>query len=433
MSSKKNRSKQRRMRAGNRGASSSPSSAAKQADRKSSNSTGIHFTIGTGAHEDAVSGHLSLEHDARLVKTGLLYADSIRLCSIGSSLTARMLRITEADLDEQLDFLERYFTETIAKEDLEAAGTVVEFLRRYRELRQTRNSTPEQLKLRGQLLAEIQPIWQEFKQGWEAFATKAGVEQILAAQHTGLVELHEFSAGGIEHTGALDPSVADRRSDELFEDLTWELFDLLSSSVEDGTSMPLLDVEAGELVRLGIEAGEVETGDSGSYRARHAGLASGLLRRLPLFDAASVEEVVSIRAELDSPLTRFRGAIARLARTVRSEEWSTEFEAAIEEVMVREVEPAVQEIEERLQNNRYLSELSNGYRVAAATAPTVAVATYQLGSLPVLASVALGGASGLAAGAGTVYEQWKRERDDITSREMFFYREARRSLGSIGG
>lgn len=423
MSSKKNRRKSR-----HDGGAASVGDGSEARAHPLEDGTGIHFTIGTGPHTDPQTGHLSLEHDARLVKTGLLYADRISLCSIGSSMTARMLAVAGADPDGQIDFLERHFTETIAKDDPDAAATALECLRQYRELRRKRNATREELQLRGQLMSEMRPLWQRFEQNWKSFARNAGVEEILAAERTGLVELHEFSAGGIEATGSLDPATADARSEEFFEAAALEVFQVLSRSVEEGTTMPLLDAEAGELVRLGIDAGEVRAGDSGSYRGRHAGLASGLLRRLPLFDAAPVDEVLGIRTELESPLMGFRGAMARLARTVRSEEWSPEFEAAIDEVIVREVEPAVAEIEEWIKSNRPLSRLANGAATAAATGPGMALATYHLGSLPELASMAVGAASGIAVGAGSVYEQWKKERADIRSREMFFYREAERLL-----
>src|SRR5215216_7935104 len=127
VSSKRNKRKRKRNRAGHgREARGRPAGR-------------LHFTIGTGPSSDPSTGHLSLQNDLRLLKAGLLYADRVRLCSVGSSLTLRMLADTEANRNQQLDFIERHFRENIARDDPEAAAKVIELVRRYRELRRDRN------------------------------------------------------------------------------------------------------------------------------------------------------------------------------------------------------------------------------------------------------------------------------------------------------
>lgn len=117
--------------------------------------SGLHFTIGTGPSIDPNSGQLTLENDARLLKAGLLYADRVRLVSVGSSLTLRMLADAESDPDRQLDFLERHFREHISRNDPKAADTVLEFIRLYRPLRRGRNLTKEQIALRHTIAREL--------------------------------------------------------------------------------------------------------------------------------------------------------------------------------------------------------------------------------------------------------------------------------------
>lgn len=116
----------------------------------------LHFTVATGISSDPDVGHLSLANDARLLKAGLLYADRVRLVSIGSSLTLRMLRDVErSDPEYQLDFLERHFRENIARDSPEDAETVLETIRLYRPLRRGRNLTQEQLQLRLRLALQF--------------------------------------------------------------------------------------------------------------------------------------------------------------------------------------------------------------------------------------------------------------------------------------
>jgi hypothetical protein len=61
----------------------------------------LHITIGTGPSSDPSTGHLNLQNDARLLKAGLLYADCVRLCSVGSPLTLRMLADTNSHKNQQ--------------------------------------------------------------------------------------------------------------------------------------------------------------------------------------------------------------------------------------------------------------------------------------------------------------------------------------------
>jgi hypothetical protein len=392
----------------------------------------LHFTIGTGPSSDASTGHLSLKNDAQLLKVGLLYADRVRICSVGSSLTLRMLADTEADKNRQLDFIERHFRENIARDDPEAAAKVIEFVRRYRELRRGRNLSKEHILLMAQLAEDLEEIWSGFKDGWEEFAREAGADEILAAKRSGLVDFYRFAAGGVERSAGLDASSNEHRSKEFYEEVTEELFGVLSGSVSDGSTYPLFDDQAGELVKLGVGAGVIRVSETGATRGRQAGLAADLLRRLPLFEAAPVDEILSIRRELDGPLVRFRGAVARFSDGMRAAGWDPEFASDAEEVFIKEVEPAVQEIEDAIRDSSFVAQL-----LPAMTAPqnwaaggALGMAAYNLYCLPELASLAVGGGVGFAAGTREAYLKWREGRRGVEKKELFFYYEAAGRLGT---
>jgi hypothetical protein len=113
----------------------------------------------------------------------------------------------------------------------------------------------------------------------------------LAAKRSGLVDFHRFAAGGVERSTGLAVSSNEYRSKEFYEEVTAELFGVLSGSVSDGSTYPLFDDQAGALVRLGVDAGVIRVSESGATKGREAGLASDLLRRLPLFEDAPVDEM----------------------------------------------------------------------------------------------------------------------------------------------
>ena len=387
--------------------------------------------MGTGPYFDPSMEQLSLENDVRLLKAGLLYADRVRLLSVGSSLALRMLSDARSDPDRQLDFLERHFWENVSRDDPEAAATMLEFVRLYCPLRHVRNLSKEQLRLKLQLSRQLGEIWAELKESWEGFTRRAGVDEILAARRSGFVDIDGFSAGGVERGAALAPEANELRSDEYYGEITTELFGMLADAVESGTTHPMLDEQAGELMRFGVEAGVISVTEAGRAMGRHGGLASDLLRRLPLFDAASVGEVLGIRRELDHPLVKFRGAVSEFSDGMRASGWDPDFVGDAEEVFTREVAPAVQEIEEKIRDNRFLAELlprmtrPQDWGVGAGLGMMI----YNLASLPELASLAVAGGVGFAGAARNVYLEHREGQREIERHRLFFYREAGRRLG----
>ena len=228
----------------------------------------------------------------------------------------------------------------------------------------------------------------------------------------------------------MSPEAEGLRSEEYYREITAELFRMLSDTVSSGETHPMLDDKAGELVRLGVEAGAIAVSESGRGRGRHAGLASHLLRRLPLFDAASVGEILDIRRELDRPLVRFRGAVIEFSKGMRASGWDPDFAGDAEAILVREVAPAVQEVEDAVRNNSFLAELwprmtrPQDWGAGAA----IAMAAFNLASLPEIASLAVGGGVGFAAAARNVYLEHREGQREIEGKRLFFYREAGRHL-----
>lgn len=115
---------------------------------------------------------------------------------------------------------------------------------------------------------------------------------------------------------------------------------------------------------------------------------------------------------------------------MRSSGWDPDFAGDAEGVFVREVAPAVQEIENAVHDNRFLAELwprmtrSQDWGAGAA----IGMAAFNLASLPEIASLAVGGGVGFAAAARNVYLEHRTGQREIESKRLFFYREAGRRL-----
>jgi hypothetical protein len=248
-----------------------------------------------------------------LVKAGLLYADRVRLCSIGSALALEFAKLMGASDNQRLEWLDRYFADMASTNPQEAA-TVRQFVKLYRQIlkRKPETLSKADIQMKFEIRAELKRIWGNFEEGIGEFLRIAGADGIVEALDTGLLDLHHFEAGGVERFGGLTPEDQERRQEELIDDLFWEFFDLIADAVADGATHPLFDEVSGDLLRTGVDAGMVSPSESAVARGRHSALASDLLQRLPLFEKATVQEILDIRRELEDPLVRFRSAVIAL-------------------------------------------------------------------------------------------------------------------------
>lgn len=83
----------------------------KKEERKASGRSGLHITIGSLPDQKLEPSkksleQISLEHELRLVKAALLYADQVTLCSITTSMILPLLGGGKPNNQKPEDFLE---------------------------------------------------------------------------------------------------------------------------------------------------------------------------------------------------------------------------------------------------------------------------------------------------------------------------------------
>jgi hypothetical protein len=69
--------------------------------------SGLHFTIGSAAGHDS-PGALDLREDLALAKATLLYADHVKLCSVGSSVLSGIAEYAEAPTEKRARLVVRF-------------------------------------------------------------------------------------------------------------------------------------------------------------------------------------------------------------------------------------------------------------------------------------------------------------------------------------
>ena len=392
----------------------------------------LHFTIATGLGQHPNIQQLSLENDLSLVKAGLLYADRVRLCSIGSSLALEFAKLMKASPAQQLDWLEQHFAD-LAPTNPEAAATVREFVRLYRDLRRRRPGTLSraQIQTKFEVQANMRRAWTNFQDGIGEFLRVAGADGIVDALDTGLLDLHRFQAGGVERMGGLTPEDQDHREGEFVEDLFWEFFDLIAQAVADGATHPLFDQMSGDLLRIGVEAGVVSPSESGVARGRHSGLASDLLQRLPLFEKATVQDILAIRRELEGPLVRFRSAVIGVSEDIRSAAWDADFPHDADTAFRKAVEPVILELEEAVRENSSFTSLLLRAARPGDLATGFGVMLGSLATLPDLAALVLGSGTTTAMTGHAAYKEWREDRKNIETNQMYFYYRTRERLATL--
>jgi hypothetical protein len=206
---------------------------------------------------------------------------------------------------------------------------------------------------------------------------------------------------------------------------------VLAEAISDSVTYPLFDELTGGLIRSGIQEGKIEVSELNIKRGRHARLAAHLLERLPLFDAAGMDEILDIRKELERPLIRFRSAMIKFSDNIKSASWDKNFSLEAEQVFYKEIEPAILDIEDAVKTNNYLSTLIRKVADKPLTIPagsTLAVVVSRLSDLPDLVSQGLGVSLAAAPLIYDATKEWKEKQLKTEQNHLFFYYRARKEL-----
>jgi hypothetical protein len=153
-----------------------------------------------------------------------------------------------------------------------------------------------------------------------------------------------------------------------------------------------------------------------------------LLQRLPLFEEATVAEVLDIRRELEGPLRGFRLAVSDFSSQIRSAGWEPEFAEEADALFREKVQPEIERIEVAVRENRSLEEFARKVVRHGATRATFGAVIGSVSDLSALAGIAIGLGS---AGVQAYLDQQERLRD-IQDKQLYFNYGAQELLRSPG-
>jgi hypothetical protein len=361
-------------------------------------------------------GRAELDQEVAICRSAVLYADHLTLASprlFGLVAAMGVVSVTP-----------RTFREVMNRAVRDGGAATREAAESVRQLGEALDALPGRHELNPSQRREKASLLRRFDQD---------LGSIRATARDNISELHgdELILAIQEGVLTLEPLV---HAEEEFDDLPTDVLlgryvDVVSRSLSAGQKYPLFDASTGDLARLGLEAGYFRRTEATLARSKNAAAGAGLIDRLPSFPFADMSEVLDIRQELRTPLGRFRRAVSGLSSGVAVPPEDAEFSAALNARWIQEVQPALDEIEERVRQDASLRALTGKFTAGVVDPLKSALPAAGLGSLSFAAgfgawmgAAAAIGAAGVAPAVKAFQERRKAMRDIEKHPYYFLYK-----------
>jgi hypothetical protein len=367
----------------------------------------LHITIGsTPRAVETSSPKIDLKNELQMIKAALLYADHATLCSPVASVFAEFVDMAELSTSQKVAFFE---TAPEWLQGTPAADQARDLTDRYKRARSRRYSKKGEELLR-KFERGLNEAWPALSDSFREIVTKFGGDEIVSAAQSGLLSIHRFEV-------PIGRSVLDT------ETILDQYVSVVGATISDVSTYALFDEQTNSIISSGIRAGLIPVSEFGIARGQEVGLAADLFKRLPLFPHASVKEILDIRRELATALLGFRSAMLKFSREIKNASWDDDFGLAAETVFRQEVAPAILDIEEAVESNRFMTELAQ--RLVPAGGVALSALAVSMSNLPHAALAAL--AIGATVSSATViqaYRGWAEKRQATEQNHLYFYYKA---------
>jgi hypothetical protein len=364
-------------------------------------STDLHITIVAAGDNSA---GFALTHDIDLVKAAVLYADRVTLASPRTNMVAMIGSFSALSERDKSEAMRAMTSQMSQGQDIRSV---------YETLKRKRHKSRQELIAIKTIERKLSEAAEELEATTAQMADDAGFGELLPLIEEGILDLDLL---GVEEDG--DTSVMIDR-----------LTELISSIVApESTTFPMFDDGSGGLLHGMLNEGLIP--NAHLARTTQTAIAARFIGWLPAFPAADLDSVMNARHSLRDPLVRYRSAVIRLTRELRSTRIDDDFEQAVHDLHQEHVEPALLEIEELTEelglkeSATRLIESGSGRRVAEAA---VSFAASDIAGLPPALLASLGVSADLAAQVLRERRQTKRSQRE---NQFYFLYEADRKLAS---
>lgn len=383
----------------------------------------FHITIGT-----APAKGVDLSDDLRLVKAAILYGDKAKLCSAMSSAMCMMHRFGQMKTEQQIDLL--IFSLPFYIKDQVELQEVMNSVALYKRMVSKKHKGAREYRLEARMRKGIKELWERTVQQHSQFAQPEAVRGIESAINEGVLELHIFNE--FKDTPEIFKKLVTNslNDPDTVEAVMSEYLDLVTVAVQKGETYPMFDDLTGRVLKDLAESGGISASPASIAQSKQTALAADLLQRLPIFDDATVPEVMDIRRELDRPLIRFRSAVMGYAEKIQSASWDEDFTVEAEQVFRRDLEPAVLEIEDAVKSNPSLLALATR-KVADRNVLLTSLFSFVVSNftnLPKITQLMFAAGVGGAAALTEVWDEWQKQEAAVEKNQLYFYYNAKTML-----
>jgi hypothetical protein len=365
---------------------------------------------------------LNLDKEIKMLKAAILYGDKVKLYSLKIPSIVAISRFEKFPLGLRLEFIEKLLPYLSSQEN---ARKLSSSLDEYKKINNKQNPNLQDVQFKKEFEKRIEQNWKEISDTTNKFVQNSQMDQINSAIKAGVLELHEFKDSNkdiaalnlmIDGAAAASANKTKNKTSISEQDQNWvsEFVENISNSISDDSAYPLLDDETGKFEMTGI----------GTDRGKQTELAKYLLEQLPLFEKASIAEILDIRKELARPLTRFRSAIIKYSDDIKAMPWGRDFPPEAEKIYHRDVKPAMLDIEDAIQSNKLLVNMLRKFTEKSIVLPVsslFSIAISQFSSLPKELAASLGFGVAAASLLYEAYEEWARKNQITEQNQLYFY------------
>lgn len=379
-----------------------------------STDAGLRLIVATspGSTEDG----RFLADDLELVRASLLYADTVELLSPAAVMVGAVAAMQGADEEVWISALEQVNDETLAYLGLVTPPD--EFRAALSGIRALHGLPREEKRRRlGPRYAEIQSLFRRFR---TTLDEPGGVRDMAGALVTQaqVPELDEAIEAGVLSV-SFDFMTLEADTDTQIREYTAYLKSLLTSP----NTHLLLDERMSGIAEALMREEEVVPSAATLTRAIRSRIGTGLVAHLPVFPGASISAILEARAELESPLAKYRGGVRRLSESIQSEPFANEVEHEIADMWRDEVVPSVESLRREMSKTRVARDTAarlgeNATAAIQATGLFFGVETFTEASR--LMAGATAAAPVLSKAVAGAYRDFSERREQVKGSEFFY-------------
>jgi len=357
------------------------------------------------------TGGLDLHKELSLIKAGILYGDKIILYNLKANLFQMVAALGQAPDDEQLELIVDLIPILLKDED--EISRILNSIEHYKTLNKIKHPDNKTFIERQKLNNIVRTCLSDLRNNMLELCYNAGLNEVAIAIKNNLLEIKDFDVNN--------------KNDFVIKEFIREL----AKSINESNAYPLFDYEMSDIMKAAINEGMIQFPNKGIKRGNDINLVYNLFERLPLFENATMDEIVDIRKDLSKPLIRFRSAIMKISTNIENEFWDKDFDSDIQNTIVQEIEPIILEIEEETNQNKYLKGLlinaiKDYKKLISMPVLGIMISKYTDMSSIILESVSM--AIPAAITSVNSYLDWKKKQNEIEKNHLFFYYKLKQEL-----